>query len=114
MVKIALQIKASLECIETLYTNHPHYQWFLKLKCGSCGEVSEKFHDLTESEKVAQKHSRSETNLLIKCKLCSRENSIDVLEGSNGKLRKHRLFYTFSNEYNFYYRVFRFIINVPL
>ncbi|CAF4952560.1 unnamed protein product [Pieris macdunnoughi] len=86
MVKIALQIKASLECIEKLYTNHPYYQWFLKLKCCSCGEESDKFHDLTEAEKVPQKHNRSETNLLIKCKLCSRENSIDVIEGSNGIL----------------------------
>ncbi|KAM3965922.1 UPF0587 protein GA18326 [Aphomia sociella] len=84
MVKIALQIKATLECIEKLYTNHPHYQWFLKLKCSSCGEVSEKFIDLTEADKVPQKHNRSETNLLIKCKLCSRENSMDVVEGSNG------------------------------
>ncbi|CAG4938159.1 unnamed protein product [Parnassius apollo] len=84
MVKIALQIKASLECIENLYTNHPDYSWFLKLKCENCGEVSEKFHDLTEAEKVSLKHKRSETNLLIKCKLCSRENSVDVIEGSNG------------------------------
>lgn len=85
MVKIALQVKATLENIEKLYTNHPHYQWFLKLKCGNCGEVSQKFHDLTEADKVPQKHNRSETNLLIKCKMCSRENSIDVIEGSNGK-----------------------------
>ncbi|PZC72203.1 UPF0587 protein GA18326 [Helicoverpa armigera] len=87
MVKIALQIKATLESIDKLYTNHPYYQWFLKLKCGSCGEVTEKFHDLTEAEKIPQKHNRSETNLLIKCKLCSRENSIDVVEGSNGQFR---------------------------
>lgn len=85
MVKIALQIKATLEYIDKLYTNHPYYQWFLKLKCGSCGEVTEKFHDLTEAEKIPQKHNRSETNLLIKCKLCSRENSMDVIEGSNGR-----------------------------
>lgn len=84
MVKIALQIKANLERIEKLYTNHPHYQWFVKLKCGSCGEVTEKFHDLSEDEKVVQKHKRSEANLLIKCKLCSRENNMDIIEGSNG------------------------------
>lgn len=84
MVKIALQIKAQLECIDKVYTSHPDFQWFLKLKCGSCGEVTDKFHDLTESEKVPQKHTRGESNLLIKCKLCSRENSIDVIEGSNG------------------------------
>ncbi|GBP71226.1 UPF0587 protein CG4646 [Eumeta japonica] len=83
MVKVALQVKATLECIEKLYTNHPNHQWFLKLKCGNCGEVSDKLHDLMESEKVPQKHNRSETNLLIKCKLCSRENSMDVIEGSN-------------------------------
>lgn len=84
MVKIALQIKATLECIDKLYTNHPHYQWFLKLRCSYCGETSGKFHDLTEADKVPQKHNRSETHLLIKCKLCSRENSMDIIEGSNG------------------------------
>lgn len=85
MVKIALQIKVELENVEKLFTNHPNHSWLVKLKCGSCGEVTDKFQDITEAEKVPQKHNRSETNLLIKCKLCSRENSIDVIEGSNAE-----------------------------
>lgn len=102
MVKIALQIRATLDHIEKLYTNYPHYRWFLKLKCGSCGEVSEKFHDLTDAEKVPQKHNRSECNLMIKCKLCSRENSIDVVEGSNGKYSNLNFYFT-NIQPNFYF-----------
>lgn len=84
MVKIALQVKADLEFVEKLYTCHPEFQWFLKIKCSNCGEVSEKWQVLTESEKVAAKNNRSETNFQVKCKLCSRENTMDIIEGSNG------------------------------
>lgn len=83
-VKVALQIKATLECIERLYTCHPDYQWFLKLKCSNCGECADVWHDVTESEKTPLKHGRSDAHYFAKCKLCSRENSFDIVEGSNG------------------------------
>lgn len=84
MVKIGLQIRATLENIEELKTNFPNYAFFLKLKCSNCGEESEKWHDITESERTEDARNPNGFNLKMKCKLCSRENSIDIVEGSNG------------------------------
>lgn len=86
MVKIGLQIKANLEHIDELYTNHPNYTFLLKLKCLNCGEVSEKWHGITESETFPTKVGKSETHYLAKCKLCGRENSLDIIAGTNGIL----------------------------
>lgn len=85
MVKIGLQIRATLENVDEIKTNHPNYSFFFKIKCSNCGEQSEKWHDLTENEKQHE-DSRNPNgfNFFMKCKLCSRENSIDILEGSNG------------------------------
>lgn len=83
MVKIALQIKATFENIETLSANSPGYNFLLKIKCLSCGEVSDKWHDVNDEFTVET--ARSETNFLMKCKFCSRENRINVLAGSSGK-----------------------------
>lgn len=85
MVKIGLQIRATLENVEELKTNHPDYTFFLKLKCTNCGEQSEKWHDLTESEHVNEDSRNPKgSHFFMKCKLCSRENSIDIVEKSNG------------------------------
>lgn len=41
------------------------------------------WHDICEDEKVKQDTRNAKGyNLVIKCKLCSRENSMDVVEGS--------------------------------
>lgn len=86
MVKIGLQISANLENIEELKTNAPNYSFFLKIKCTNCGESSDKWHDITESERV-QESSRCPNgfNFYMKCKMCGRENTIDIVENSNGK-----------------------------
>ncbi|XP_030554369.1 UPF0587 protein GA18326 [Drosophila novamexicana] len=83
MVRVGLQISATLENIEKLET-HSDYAFFLKLTCSNCGETSEKWHDITESERV-QQDSRNAAgfNFYMKCKMCARENSIDVVEKSN-------------------------------
>lgn len=86
MVKIGLQIKATLENIDEIKTNHPNYPFFLKLKCSNCGEQRREWHDLTECEKVNEDSRNSNGfNFFMKCRLCSRENSIDIVEGSNSK-----------------------------
>lgn len=105
MGKIGLQICATLENVDELKTCHPDYSFFLKIKCSNCGEESNKWHDLTESEKTDQdsrwdwwqcswKYIRNPSllcrnpdgfNFYAKCKLCNRENSMDVLPGTNGK-----------------------------
>lgn len=83
MVKISLEIKAVLENIDTFRTNHPDYNFILKLKCLNCGEISDKWHLITETETFPLKTGKSEVHFLAKCKLCSRENSLDIVEGSN-------------------------------
>lgn len=87
MVKISLQIRANLENIDVLYTNHPDYNFLLKLKCSNCGEISNKWHDVIESQSFDAKMGKSKTHFLAKCKLCGRENSLEILEGTNGILR---------------------------
>lgn len=92
MVKIGLQISATLENVEELKTCHPNYSFFLKLKCSNCGETSDKWHDVTESDKVNE-DSRNPLgfNFFAKCKLCNRENTVDILEGTNGSRFPHQI-----------------------
>lgn len=83
MVKISLQISATLENIEELKTG-PSFSYFLKLRCNSCGEMDNVWHDICEDEVVKQDTRKGKgCNFVIKCKLCSRENSTDVVEGSH-------------------------------
>lgn len=85
MVKIGLQIKATLENVEELKTTHSSYTFFIKIKCTNCGESSDKWHTLAEDETThCDSRNPDGFNFYMKCKLCSRENSIDVLEGSHG------------------------------
>jgi len=85
MVKIGLQISATLENIDELKTNYPDYAFFIKIKCGNCGEESDKWHDITESE-TTNSDSRTPRgfNFYMKCRLCSRENTMDIIAGTNG------------------------------
>lgn len=85
MVKIGLQIKVTLENVEELQTSHPNYSFLVKLKCLNCGETADKWHDIIESQTFPSKTGRSETHFYAKCKLCGRENTLDIIEGSNGK-----------------------------
>ncbi|XP_013117365.1 UPF0587 protein CG4646 [Stomoxys calcitrans] len=84
MVRVGLQISANLENIEELKTCHPDYSFFVKLTCTNCGETSDKWHDITESERTQQDSRNPDGfNFYMKCKMCSRENSIDIVEKSN-------------------------------
>lgn len=84
MVKIGLQINCQFENIEELKTCHPNYSFFVKVKCSNCGEVSENWHDITEDTRVAEDSRNPKGfNFYMKCKLCGRSNTIDIIEGSN-------------------------------
>ncbi|KFZ57258.1 UPF0587 protein C1orf123, partial [Antrostomus carolinensis] len=50
-----------------------------QLKCGNCGEVSEKWQYLRLMDSAPLKGGRGSATMVQKCKLCSRENSIDIL-----------------------------------
>ncbi|XP_016066318.1 PREDICTED: UPF0587 protein C1orf123 homolog isoform X2 [Miniopterus natalensis] len=43
MGKIALQLKATLENVTNLRPVGEDFRWYLKMKCGNCGEISEKW-----------------------------------------------------------------------
>lgn len=84
MVKISLQINANLDQVEELYTNHPNYAFLLKIKCLNCGECPDVWHDVVESITFPSKSGKSDSHYSAKCKLCGRENSLSIIEGSNG------------------------------
>lgn len=112
MVKVGVQIRCTFENVEKIETCHPDYTFYFKLKCSNCGELSDKWHDLTESERTAEDSRNPDGfNFYMKCKLCSRENSIDIVEGSNGNF----FFFPFHsisnqlphfNSHNHYYNLF--------
>merc|ERR1711915_1141711 len=76
MVKFGLQFKATLENVTNVRPLGEDFRWFLKLKCGSCGEISEKWQYITLVESTPLKGGRGSASMVQKCKLCSRENSI--------------------------------------
>ncbi|XP_022656002.1 UPF0587 protein C1orf123-like [Varroa jacobsoni] len=79
MVKIGLELCAYLENLESLAPTDVAFVWYFKLKCGACGEVHDNIVSLEQSEKQAIPDKRGKANLVIKCKLCRRQNTIDIL-----------------------------------
>ncbi|KFO58615.1 UPF0587 protein C1orf123, partial [Corvus brachyrhynchos] len=73
------QLRATLENITRLRAEGQDFRWYLKLKCGNCGEVSEKWQYLRLMDSAPLKGGRGSATMVQKCKLCSRENSIDIL-----------------------------------
>lgn len=84
MVKIALQIKAVLENLTKLRPEGDDFRWYVKVKCANCGEVTNRFVYLCLEETTPMKGSRGSANLVIKCHLCGRDNSMDILPDSIG------------------------------
>jgi len=80
MVKIGLQLKAFLENVSGLQAEGEDFRWYLKLKCANCGEIPDHFQYITGNEKQPLKGGRGEASCVLKCKLCGRENSIDILD----------------------------------
>ncbi|KAL3267410.1 hypothetical protein HHI36_011539 [Cryptolaemus montrouzieri] len=87
MVRISLQINVTLEQVEELYTNYPNYTFLLKLKCLNCGECPDKWHDVIESNTFPSKTGKSDTHFSARCKLCGRENSLSIVDGTNAKYK---------------------------
>ncbi|KAA0718892.1 UPF0587 protein C1orf123 [Triplophysa tibetana] len=79
MGKFGLQLKATLENVTNVRPVGDDFRWYLKLKCGNCGEVSEKWQYITLLDSMPLKGGRGSASMVQKCKLCSRENSIDIL-----------------------------------
>ncbi|XP_006825738.1 CXXC motif containing zinc binding protein-like [Saccoglossus kowalevskii] len=82
MVKFGLQIKANLENVTNLQPDGEDFRWYLKLKCLNCGEEPDHFQYLTLLESAPLKGGRGSASLVVKCRLCGRENSIDIIKES--------------------------------
>ncbi|XP_060842766.1 CXXC motif containing zinc binding protein isoform X1 [Rhopalosiphum padi] len=85
MVKIALQIKANLENVTELTPDGEDFRWYLKFRCTNCGEESDKWIYLSQDVTVPMKGSRGQANLVTKCKMCSRDSSLDILPDTISK-----------------------------
>ncbi|XP_074190841.1 CXXC motif containing zinc binding protein isoform X1 [Rhinolophus sinicus] len=82
MGKIALQLKATLENVTNLRPVGEDFRWYLKMKCGNCGEISDKWQYIRLMDSVALKGGRGSASMVQKCKLCARENSIEILSST--------------------------------
>ncbi|KAK2150874.1 hypothetical protein LSH36_384g01036 [Paralvinella palmiformis] len=82
MVKIGLQIKAQLQNVTDLTPEGEDFRWYLKLRCVNCGDETPEYVYLTQLESQPLKGGRGRASLVIKCKLCARENSIDIVKDS--------------------------------
>eukprot|EP00249_Psilotum_nudum_P004646 c18151_g1_i1 orf=266-766(+) len=85
MVLLLLQIKADLENLTNLIprggSDGSPFWYFFKVKCGSCGEMSDKFSAVTATEQLQMPRSRGVAHLVQKCKFCGREGCIIMVDG---------------------------------
>ncbi|XP_064625151.1 CXXC motif containing zinc binding protein-like [Lineus longissimus] len=82
MVKIGLQFKADLDNITNLHPEGDDFRWYIKFKCLNCGEETHDFTYLTLTESTPVKGGRGKASLVLKCRLCLRENSVDIIPES--------------------------------
>jgi len=82
MVKIALQITCRLDNIEELKPSGPEFRWCLKFICSNCGETSDKWNYVSLDESTPVQRGNGVNHFVSKCKLCSRENSMMIIEDS--------------------------------
>jgi len=81
MVKLILLFKANLNRIVSIEPE-VDIEWNLKLKCSNCGEEHDKVVPVNEQQTESVSGSRGTANLVIKCKFCKRENSINIVDKS--------------------------------
>ncbi|VBB30769.1 unnamed protein product [Acanthocheilonema viteae] len=81
---IALQLKANMVNVTSLepMSDWTKFRWHLKLKCTNCGEEPEHWQYVIEKEKFNTPGSRGAVNILEKCKLCNRMNTLDIVKDS--------------------------------
>ncbi|XP_010244361.1 PREDICTED: UPF0587 protein C1orf123 [Nelumbo nucifera] len=85
MVNFMLTITAELENLTNLQPqggcDDPSFTYYFRLKCGNCGEVSQKRTCVSLSETVPLPNGRGTTNLVQKCKFCGREGTVLMITG---------------------------------
>ncbi|KDP34130.1 hypothetical protein JCGZ_07701 [Jatropha curcas] len=90
MVNYMLMITADLENIASLQPqggcDDPSFSYLFKLKCGRCGEVSQKETCVSLNDTVPLPTGRGTANLVQKCKFCGRDGTILMVPGKGKPL----------------------------
>ncbi|KAK6912787.1 CXXC motif containing zinc binding protein, eukaryotic [Dillenia turbinata] len=85
MVNYLLGITGELENLTDLQPqggcDDPDFTYCIKLKCGNCGELSEKESWVSLNETVSVPKSRGTANLVQKCKFCGRDGTVSMIGG---------------------------------
>ncbi|KAI8880931.1 DUF866-domain-containing protein, partial [Backusella circina FSU 941] len=84
--KLGLYLKAELENITDLAPVED-YQWHFKLECTSCHEVDESWISFNQQDTYDMNGSRGTANLVMRCKFCKRDMSIQF--EPNFKIKKY-------------------------
>ncbi|KYM94378.1 PREDICTED: UPF0587 protein C1orf123 homolog [Cyphomyrmex costatus] len=82
MVKVALCVTCRLDNIEELKPSGPEFRWCLKFICCNCSNKSEKWNYLSLDESMPLQRGNGVCHFICKCKFCSRENSVTIIEDS--------------------------------
>lgn len=82
MGKLGLQIAARLENVKSIEVCGTDFRWYIKTRCTNCGELSDKWQYVTVSETHEGRTGRSDCHMKAKCKGCTREVSLVILEDS--------------------------------
>lgn len=90
MVNYHLMITAEVENVSSIQPmggcDDPNFTYYFKLKCGNCGEVTEKETYVVLGDVVPIPKSRGQANLVQKCKFCGRDGTITMIQGSGRPL----------------------------
>lgn len=82
MVLYSLKMKATFQNVKSLYTTD-QYDWFLKMKCSTCGEDSGRgWHAVNAGAEYEPKGKHHSVNFKRKCKLCSQEGTLSIVKDS--------------------------------
>ncbi|XP_050234474.1 uncharacterized protein LOC126682758 [Mercurialis annua] len=90
MVNYMLMITADLDSITNLQPqggcDDASFTYLFKLKCGRCGEVSQRETCLSLNETVPLPSGKGTANLVQKCKFCGRDGTVVMVPGKGKPL----------------------------
>ncbi|KAJ8552117.1 hypothetical protein K7X08_028560 [Anisodus acutangulus] len=85
MVNFMLMMTAELENLTNLQPqggcNDDNFPYHFKLKCGNCGEITQKETYVSLGETVPLPIGKGHTHLIQKCKFCSRDGTVTMITG---------------------------------
>ncbi|KAK6026457.1 hypothetical protein OSTOST_07588, partial [Ostertagia ostertagi] len=83
---LSLEIKCNMVGVTDFTPSDPeNHRWFLKFRCMNCGESRDYWQYVVINEVLEVPGSRGEANLVEKCKLCNRVNTVAIIQDSIGK-----------------------------